>query len=77
MRQRVDPRLLLEIEHWKLRFTCPDCVHYMGAEGGAEGGRMGTKTGCAHLWPNAEHDHVPDAASIGKELVFCKEFDLG
>jgi len=74
VRQRVDDRLLVEIERWKLRFTCPDCVHYMGAPRGDVGGKQ---TGCAHLWPNAEHDRVPDAASIGKELVFCKEFDLG
>jgi hypothetical protein len=66
MRHTIDEQLMDEIQRHRLRFTCEDCAHFMGI-----------RAGCAHGWPNAEHALAPDEHSIGKELVFCKEFDLG
>jgi hypothetical protein len=65
MRQRIDEQLVREIADYELRFTCEHCAHRIPGYG------------CAHDWPSADHERAPDAHSIGKELVFCKEFDLG
>ncbi len=66
VRHLIDESLVNEIERFTLRFTCDFCAHYMGE-----------REGCAHNWPNRQHTLVPDDQSVGKELVFCKEFDLG
>lgn len=68
MRQRVDTRLLDEIRARALRFTCPDCLYFLGPEAGGAGGS------CAHFWPNGEHLAPPSEPK--DHVVFCKEFDL-
>jgi hypothetical protein len=65
MRQPIDQKLLDQIRDHKLRFTCGDCLYF--TPGGT----------CAHFWPNHDHRRVPVAGDLGKDLVFCKEFDLG
>jgi hypothetical protein len=64
VRQPIDDLLLDEIRERRLRFTCPDCLYHL------------PDGSCAHGWPNREHARAPDPDSVGKELVFCKEFDL-
>jgi hypothetical protein len=68
VRHRVDERLLEEIRGHALRFTCGDCVYFLPGDHAEES--------CAHFWPNEEHRRVPDEVDVGKEVVFCKEFDL-
>lgn len=62
MRLPVDHRFLDEMEHFRLRLTCPDCGFR------APDGR------CAHEWPQELHVRPPAAAT--PEVVFCKEFEL-
>jgi hypothetical protein len=64
VRTPIDMTLLAEIRALGLRFTCPDCLYQL------------PDGSCAHGWPNQDHRRPPDALSVGKELVFCKEFDL-
>lgn len=61
MRSPRTPRLLEEIDRYRLRFTCEDCAQL----------EPGTET-CSLGYPNAMHkrDADPD------EIVFCKEFEL-
>jgi hypothetical protein len=69
MRQPVDLVLLDEIGRHDLRFTCPDCLYFIRE-----------RASCAHGWPNADHLRIPVARDLeagGKELVFCKEFEIG
>jgi hypothetical protein len=55
-----------EADEHRLRWTCPDCVHYLASI-----------RACAHEWPNRDHTPPADAGErASRELVFCKEFDL-
>lgn len=67
MRLLVDHRFCIEVARFSLRFTCRDCLH-----------RLADDT-CAHEWPNADHREVPVIAADDppREVVFCKEFELG
>jgi hypothetical protein len=62
VRVKLDERLEDEVRRFRLRFTCPDCGHYLPAE-----------DACAHEWPNHEHREL---GKIDDEVVFCKEFEL-
>ena len=62
MRVVVGEGFGVEAEQFTLRFTCADCFHYLADTGG-----------CAHEWPNQEHMDLRPA----REVVFCKEFELG
>jgi hypothetical protein len=60
----VDARLCSEAHSYHLRFACEDCAHF-------DVGR----TACTHGYPTAPHRRA--ALVLGREIVFCKEFELG
>jgi len=57
----LERRLRIEIAAYDLRYTCDDCAHF-------DAGRVA----CAHGYPTEPHRRGPD-----KEVIFCKEFELG
>lgn len=63
MQTLIDEKLVCEIETYRLRYTCDNCVHFAPDAGG-----------CSLLYPNDAHrDRV---LRLGEHLTFCKEFDL-
>ncbi len=64
MRIQVDERFGRDVERFRLRFTCADCLHFLPREGN-----------CAHEWPNEEHRDAPGLDGE-RVVVFCKEFEL-
>ena len=61
MRTRVTLQIVREIEAFRLRYACDDCVHF-----DADGVR------CSHGYPLGERKRV---LCEGDEIVFCKEFE--
>lgn len=64
MKTLVDGRLVEEAQRARLRFRCDDCAHF-----DVQGAR------CAHGYPVAPHR--PGPLTVGRTIVFCKEFELG
>jgi hypothetical protein len=63
MHTPVDERLRHEVERYRLRFACEDCVYFASDTGT-----------CSEGYPNHEHK---DASLRGRSiLVFCKSFEL-
>ena len=62
MKSIVTPRLLEEIERFKLRFCCEDCAQFDPAS-----------EACSLGYPNVEHRARRPTT---EHIVFCKEFDL-
>jgi len=63
MQTQVDAQLYEEANTFRLRFACPDCVHF---EADARA--------CSQGFPSEPHQN-PDL--VGRELVvFCKLFEL-
>lgn len=66
MRLEWTPRFTEEVERFDLRYTCPDCAHYLAERGE-----------CVHGWPLADHLYPPGRPGPARaEVVFCKEFEL-
>lgn len=61
---RVDEQLREEVRRFGLRHTCPSCIHYDDSR------RL-----CSHGYPLERHLEVD--LDQARELVFCKEFELG
>jgi hypothetical protein len=64
MRQRSLPSFVDERARFALRFTCEHCSYF----------RIEDER-CMHGYPNAEH-RAARYEGEGRELVFCKEFEL-
>jgi hypothetical protein len=64
LRTLVTLELLQEARQFDLRYTCDDCVHFVG---GASGER------CAHGYPLGERRER--VLRPGDDLAFCKEFE--
>jgi hypothetical protein len=63
MRTPVDERLIEQIEHFRLRYTCDACGHFDEPHGS-----------CSLGYPNEAHQLRK--LGLRQQLVFCKEFDL-
>jgi hypothetical protein len=59
-----DPRFDEERRRYALRHCCEECAYF----------EPGTAT-CRHFWPNCEH-RLEFYEREGREVVFCKEFEL-
>jgi len=66
MRLQWTPEFSRQVETYGLCYTCPDCVHYVAK-----------LECCAHGWPLLDH-RTPHRSSDedGREIVFCKEYEL-
>lgn len=65
MRHLADETLVGDMKRFKLRFTCPFCLNFLGDKGC-----------CAHEWPTEDHRASTVGAPDRPEVVFCKEFEL-
>jgi hypothetical protein len=65
VRFAFDPKFLEEREKCRLRHTCEECAHFDHH-----------LEECAHGWPNRAHREAYYAEE-GRDIVFCKEFELG
>lgn len=60
----VDARLIEEASKYRLRFACPDCVHF----------EPETQS-CSNGYPSEPHRE--SALVPGTIVMFCKSFELG
>jgi hypothetical protein len=60
----VDARLCVEAQGFHLRFACEDCAHFDAK-----------REACADGYPTGPHRRA--GLALGREIVFCKEFELG
>jgi hypothetical protein len=61
---RIDDTFRREAEHFQLRWSCESCAHFEEETGA-----------CSHGFPNSAH-RLRDLEGQ-RELVFCKDFELG
>jgi hypothetical protein len=63
MKHRVDAELLRDVERFRLRFSCEQCVYHDPA-----------RSLCSEGYPDGEHRarHM----QVGEDLSFCKLFEL-
>jgi hypothetical protein len=66
MRLSWTPEFSRQMETHGFCYTCPDCAYYVVE-----------RKRCAHEWPLIDHQ-IPHRSSDedGREIVFCKEFEL-
>lgn len=66
MRLPWTPEFSRQVEAHGFCYTCPECAHYAA-----------DLQRCAHEWPLIDH-RTPHRSSdeAGREIVFCKEFEL-
>lgn len=65
MRQARLPQFAEQRALYQLRFTCEHCTYFH-----VEAER------CMHGYPNHEHRSARYEQDDGRDLVFCKEFEL-
>jgi len=66
MRLPLGPEFHDERARFGFRFCCEDCCHFDRE-----------RQTCVHGWPHAEHALRFYDGPACRELVFCKEFELG
>ncbi len=69
MKTLVDRRLVQEVDRFGLRYACESCCYFAADSQLAEAEQR-----CALGYPN--HEHRAARLELGRELVFCKEFEL-
>ena len=62
MKHTVTPRLVFEVERYRLAFACENCAHFEPMKGT-----------CSLEFPNDEHR---EGALREHAIVFCKSFEL-
>lgn len=61
----ITQTFLDEVERYQLRFLCEDCAFFDS-----------DSELCAHGYPNQAHSKEYFENSLGKVLIFCREFEM-